>query len=274
MRPRTRVITVVAAAVLAAGATTALLLARPATSAPAASAPGTPSTAATPTAPASPAGTTPGGPVPPTPGGPAATTPGGPATRRPASTAPGGPAITRPGGPPTATPVGAAPLTAQGLTYVNRVWGDPKTELGVIVPVPNTWSMAKLSTFESRFTSPNQLWTLRLNGVLAKPQPRITSVAQQLAALKSTPGFQLISRTDGAGQATSPVFAGVTFQYTTLTYSYTDPARGTRLVLQRYVTIDNATSTGFELAASGRPQDLAALQTIATKATLGYVRLP
>jgi hypothetical protein len=157
---------------------------------------------------------------------------------------------------------------------VNRVWGDPKTELGVIVPIPSTWSVAKVSTFESRFTSPNKLWTLRLNGVLAKPQPRATYVTQKLAALQSTPDFRLVSRTDSAGKATSPVFAGLTFQYTTLTYTYTDPSRGTRLVLERFVTIDNATSTGFELSAAGRPEDLPALQSIALKATLGYVRLP
>lgn len=227
MRPRTRVITIAAAALLAAGATTALLLARPASSAPAASTPSTPT------------------------------------TQPPATTPPSSPATTP-----------QAPLTTKGLTYVNRVWGDPKTELGVIVPIPNTWSMAKVSTFESRFTSPKKLWTLRLNGVLTKPQPRATYVTQKLAALQSTPGFRLISRTDTTGKATSPVFAGLTFQYTTLTYTYTDPARGIRLVLDRYVTIDNATNTGFEVATSGRPQDLPALETIATKATLGYVRLP
>jgi hypothetical protein len=237
MRSRTRVITITAAALLAAGATTALLLVHPATSTPAASAPSTP------------------------------TSPSSPATAAP--TSPSAPATTKP-----PAPAQPAPLTTQGLTYVNRVWGDPKTELGVIVPIPNTWSMAKLSTFESRFTSPNKLWSLRLNGVLAKPQPRSAYAAQKLATLKSTPDFHLISQANSAGKATSPVFAGLTFQYTTLTYTYTDPARGTRLVLERFVTVDNATDTGFELATSGRPQDLAALQTITTKATLGYARLP
>lgn len=166
------------------------------------------------------------------------------------------------------------PLTVQGLAYVNRTWGDPKTELGVIVPIPSTWSMAKVSTFESRFTSPNKLWTLRLDGVLAKSQPRATYVAQKLAALKATPDFRLLSQTDSAGKATSSVFAGLSFQSTTLTYTYTDPARGTRLVLDRFVTIDKATDTGFEVATSGRPEDLAALRVITDKATLGYVRLP
>ncbi|MEV6284374.1 hypothetical protein [Kribbella sp. NPDC051770] len=175
--------------------------------------------------------------------------------------------------PSTAAPT-VPPLTTAGLTYTNRVWGDAKTELGVIVPVPSTWSMAKLSTFESRFTSPNKLWTLRLDGVLTKSQPRATYVAQKLAALRSTPGFRLLSQTDSSGKATSEVFAGLTFQHTTLTYTYTDPARGTRLVLDRFVTIDKATDTGFELSVSGRPEDQAALETIATKATLGYVRLP
>jgi hypothetical protein len=239
MRPRTRIITITAAAVLAAAATTALLLANPSSSSPAANAPSTPTP-------------------------PATTSPSEPAT-----TAPGGPPSSAPGD-PAATP----PLTTQGLTYTNRSWGDPKTELGVVVPIPTTWAMTKVSTFESRFTSPNTLWTLRLNGVLAKPQPRATYVTQKLAALQSTPDFRLISRTDNSGKATGPTFDGVTFQYTTLTYTYTDPTRGTRLVLDRYVTIDNATTTGFEIAASGRPEDLSALQTIATKATLGYVRIP
>ncbi|GAA1541314.1 hypothetical protein [Kribbella lupini] len=231
MRPRTRIVTITAAAVLAAGATTALLLANPSSSSPAAGSPSTP---------------------------PATTSPSGPTSASPATTSPSGP----------------APLTTQGLTYVNRTWGDPKTELGVIVPIPSTWSMTKVSTFESRFTSPNKLWNLRLNGVLAKPQPRATYVTQKLAALRSTPDFHLISRTHSAAKATSEVFAGVTFQYTTLTYTYTDPARGTRLVVDRFVTIDDATTTGFELAASGRPEDLPALRTITTKVTLGYVRLP
>ncbi|ONI67972.1 hypothetical protein BWI15_33470 [Kribbella sp. ALI-6-A] len=166
------------------------------------------------------------------------------------------------------------PLTTAGLSYAARPWGDPKTELGVIVPIPSTWTMTRLSTFESRFTSPNGLWTLRVNGVINEPQPRAAVVTKKLGELRTAPGFRLVSRVEGSVKAAGPVFAGLTFQQTTLTYTHTDPARGTRLVVNRFVTVDDATSTAFEVAAAGRPEDLAALQAITDKATAGYARVP
>jgi hypothetical protein len=166
------------------------------------------------------------------------------------------------------------PLTTAGLSYAVRSWGDPKTELGVLVPIPSTWTTTRLSTFESRFTSPNGLWTLRVNGVIGTPQPRAAVVTKRLGELRAAPDFRLVSHTEGSVKATNPVFAGVTFQQTTLTYTHTDPARGTRLVVNRFVTIDDATSTAFEVAAAGRPQDLPALRAITDKVTTGYARVP
>ncbi|WP_432943227.1 hypothetical protein ACQPXM_40170 [Kribbella sp. CA-253562] len=177
---------------------------------------------------------------------------------------------------PSAQPARRAepPLTTTGLSYAVRSWGDPKTELGVIVPIPSTWTTTRLSTFESRFTSPNGLWTLRVNGVIGTPQPRAAVVTKKLGELRAAPDFRLLSRTEGSVKAANPVFAGSTFHQTTLTYTHTDPARGTRLVVNRFVTIDDATSTAFEVAAAGRPQDLPALQAITDKVTTGYARVP
>jgi hypothetical protein len=191
------------------------------------------------------------------------------------------PDTTPPPGQPTSSPTPSPlarraepPLTTAGLSFAVRTWGDPKTELGVLVPIPSTWTTSLLSTFESRFTSPNGLWTLRVNGVISEPRPRAAVVTTKLSELRATPGFRLVSRTEGSVKATNPVFAGLTFQQTTLTYTHTDPARGTRLVVDRFVTVDNATSTAFEVAAAGRPQDLAALQAITAEATTGYARVP
>ena len=90
----------------------------------------------------------------------------------------------------------------------------------------------------------------------------------------STQDYKLISRVDGTTKATNPNFTGVVFHHTTLTYSYTDPVRGARLVVERFVSLDDIPHTMFELSAGGRPQDAAALAAITNKATEDFVRLP
>jgi hypothetical protein len=64
------------------------------------------------------------------------------------------------------------------------------------------------------------------------------------------------------------------FHHTTLTYSYTDPDRGPRLVVERFVSLNDIPHTLFQLAAGGRPQDAAALAAITNKATEDFVRIP
>ena len=195
---------------------------------------------------------------------------------------PGSP--TEPAGPgtPTQTPApvptpsaAQAPALAAGqVKYVRQIWGDPKTELGVGVLAPSDWRMVKLSTFEAQFTSANKLWLLRVNGVVTDELPLATAANKKLAVLQATPGFKLISRVTGTTKATSEVFTDTAFRHTTLTYTYTDPTRGTRVVVDRLVVFGGSTGAGFEISTAGRPEDLAGLNAITAKVTEDYFRLP
>ncbi|MEU4396639.1 hypothetical protein [Kribbella sp. NPDC023855] len=169
------------------------------------------------------------------------------------------------------SPVAGAPAPLQ---YEQRSWGDPKTELGMVIQAPNGWKMVKLSTFEVKFTSPDGQRNLRVNGA-PKDQPIKTAADAKYAVVSSsTPAFKLISREAGTTRATNPAFAGVVFHHQTLTYTYTDPARGRRLVVDRFVSADDLPHTLFEVSTGGRPQDAAALTAITAKATEDFIRLP
>lgn len=168
----------------------------------------------------------------------------------------------------------APPLTPAQLQYHQQTWGDPKTEVGIIIQAPKTWPMVKLSTFEVRFSSPNKLWNLRVNASASDLPVKTIADREQTVASSSTHDYRLISRVDGTTKATNPNFSGIVFDHTTLTYSYTDPDRGARLVVQRFVSLKDTPHTLFELAAGGRPQDAAALAAITNRATEDFVRLP
>jgi hypothetical protein len=168
----------------------------------------------------------------------------------------------------------AAALTPAQVTYQHQSWGDPKTEVGVVILAPKGWSMVKLSTFEVRFSSPNKLWNLRVNAGASDLPVKTIADREQTHTGSSTQDYKLISRVDGTTKATNPNFTGVVFHHTTLTYSYTDPVRGARLVVERFVSLDDIPHTLFELSAGGRPQDAAALAAITNKATEDFIRLP
>lgn len=160
------------------------------------------------------------------------------------------------------------------LKYQHQSWGDPKTELGMVILAPQGWKMVKLSTFEVKFTSPNGRWNLRVNG-LPKDRPIKTGSDDKYALTSSsTEDFRLVSRETGTTRATNPSFAGMVFHHRTLTYTYTDPTRGRRLVVDRFVSLDDTSHTLFEVNAGGRPQDAAALAAITAKATEDFIRLP
>lgn len=164
-------------------------------------------------------------------------------------------------------------LTPAQVKYVHQSWGDPKTELGVVILAPKGWNMVKLSTFEAKFTSSSKLWNLRVNGVYQGETPVAKVVAQKKAALQGVKGYQLISQTNGSMKATNPSFEGVVFHYTTLVYSYTDGST-TRLVVDRFTNAFGENTTDLELSAGGRPQDRPGLEAVVNTATRDYVRLP
>lgn len=182
------------------------------------------------------------------------------------------PGATYPGS--TEQPGASVPaLTPAQVKYEHKCWGDPKTEVGVVVWAPKGWKMVKLSTFEAKFTSANNLWNVRVNAS-APDKPLQTMADTKVAVLQRTTGFHLISRVNGTTKATNPNFTGITFHHTTLTYSYTDSAHGTRLVVDRFVAVDDTTHALFEISTGGRPQDRAALTAITAKVTEDFIRLP
>jgi hypothetical protein len=172
------------------------------------------------------------------------------------------------------TTVSAPALTPAQVKYQQQSWGDPKTEVGIIILAPKGWKMVKLSTFEVKFTSPNKLWTLRVNGSTPDEPVRQLADERYEVTKASSPDYKLISRVDGTTKATNPNFAGVVFHHTTLTYSYTDELGHDRLVVNRFVGLDNAAHTFYETSAAGRLQDAAALSAITEKATADFIRLP
>jgi hypothetical protein len=98
-------------------------------------------------------------------------------------------------------------------------------------------------------------------------------VAKKKAALQGVKGYKLLAQTNGSTKATNPNFEGVTFHYTTLTYTYTDGAI-TRLVVDRFTDAFGVNTTDIEMSAGGRPQDRAGLESVVNTATRDYVRLP
>ncbi len=165
-------------------------------------------------------------------------------------------------------------LKVAQVKYDHQTWGDPKTEVGIVIWAPKGWKKVKLSTLEVKLTSPNGRWNLRVDGT-GKDQPIKTASDDKYALTSSsTEDFKLVSRETGTTRATNQVFAGMVFRHRTLTYTYTDPVRGRRLVVDRFVSLDDATHTLFEVTAGGRPQDAAALAAITAKATEDFIRLP
>ena len=191
------------------------------------------------------------------------------------STKPGTEPSTAPNSKPSTGPTPAVPaLTPAQVHYAQQGWGDPATELGVIILAPKTWSMVKLSTFEVRFSSPNKLWNLRVNANASDLPVKLLTDRKLTLASTASADFRLISRVDGITKATNPNFTGIVFHHTTFTYTYTDPSRGPRLVVDRLVSVNDARHTLFEVVAGGRPQDAPGLTAITATATRDFIRLP
>jgi hypothetical protein len=165
-------------------------------------------------------------------------------------------------------------LTPARLTYASRFWGDPTTELGIVIDVPKGWTQVKLHAFESKFTSPNKLWNVRIDGIRSSSQSLTAAANAKLAALQATPGLKVLSLVNGQTIATGHRYEGTVFHHTTLTYTYTDGARGKRLVVDRWVNIYGGSTADVEISTGGRLQDTAGLNAITARATRTYVRLP
>ncbi|MFI5710045.1 hypothetical protein [Kribbella sp. NPDC051620] len=172
-------------------------------------------------------------------------------------------------------PVDKVPaLQAAQVRYERQSWDDPTVRAYISIFAPAGWKMVKLSPLEAKFTSPNGLWNLRLNAV--EPDQLVKAAADNRYAVinASVEDFHLISRTVGSTRATNSNYQGTVFHHQTLTYTYTDPSRGPRLVIDRLVSLGTNLHVLFEATAGGRPQDAAALAAVTAKATENFVRLP
>lgn len=160
------------------------------------------------------------------------------------------------------------------VQYQHQSWGDPKTKVEIAIWAPKDWKRVKLSALEVKFTSPDGLRNLRVDAA-ANNQPLKAAEDDKFKLTSaSSKNFELVSRTTGTTRATNPNFQGMVFHHSTLTYTYTDRTRGSRLVVDRFVSLNDTTHTLFEISTGGRPQDAAALNAITTKATEDFSRLP
>lgn len=163
-----------------------------------------------------------------------------------------------------------APLTPAQLTYASRSWGDPATEVGIVVSVPKDWNQTRLALWEAKFTSPNKLWNVRIAAGLSGNQSLNAAAAAKVAALRATPGYRFISQAYGQSAGAEDTV----LRHVTLTYSYTDATRGNRLVINRWINVYSGSGADVEISTGGRPQDQAGLAAVTAEATRTQVRLP
>ncbi|MEV6416234.1 hypothetical protein [Kribbella sp. NPDC051718] len=165
-------------------------------------------------------------------------------------------------------------LKAAQLQYEHQSWGDPTTEVNMTIWAPKGWKKVKLTPLEAKFTSPNGLWNLRVNATQTDQLLKAATDNRYALIKASVEDFHLISRTTGSIRATNVNYQSMVFHHQTLTYTYTDPTRGPRLVIDRFVSLGTNPHPLFETTTGGRPQDAAALAAVTTKATEDFIRLP
>jgi hypothetical protein len=135
--------------------------------------------------------------------------------------------------------------------------------------VPKGWPRVKLADFHAKFNGGKGLWTLRVDCRLRGDKTQAAVINTKIATLKqSVRNFRVLSIVDGTTRATVGRMAGTLFRTKTMTYTYTDGARGTRLVIDRYFAdYGPSYKARVEIAAAGRPQDLTGLHAALARAT-------
>ncbi|WP_328990255.1 hypothetical protein OG394_28860 [Kribbella sp. NBC_01245] len=167
--------------------------------------------------------------------------------------------------------VGKGSLDAGKLAYHRKCWGvkpSPGHGCEVSAVVPKAWKLTKLSTYHARFDDSSRTWMLRIDGNLPGTKSTSAAALAKQRALRGTPGLKVISRVSAKVRSDLPDHS--VMAVTTLTYSYTDGARGTRLVTTRYVAPYEqgaANHAYIEITAAGGTKDKAGLQALVTKAT-------
>jgi hypothetical protein len=146
---------------------------------------------------------------------------------------------------PPSTPACAGCLQPDSLQYVVQNFGtddDP-----VSAEVPTGWKSAQGGT-RPKFLDPTGVWQIRFDTRGSKQTPD-QLVAGRAHSIDER-NLKVLSRDDG-----------------TLVYTYTDQARGPRMGLSRWISLDDGKTSAVEITVGGRPQDEAALRAVLQHAT-------
>ncbi|WP_371405653.1 hypothetical protein OHA10_08700 [Kribbella sp. NBC_00662] len=156
-------------------------------------------------------------------------------------------------------------LQRGSLSYAFKCWGHVGN-CNVAVHAPKGWKFTKLSTTEAKFADSSNTWMLRVDGGLNGKVSTTTAANQRVKALHGVRGLKIVSRAHGTVKSTAAGMSSTA--YTSLTYTYTDGARGKRLVSTRFLDIyGNGRHAYIEVTVAGRPQDQAGLNSLMAEAT-------
>ncbi len=146
---------------------------------------------------------------------------------------------------PSSTPSRGDGLQADGLQYVVQNFGtddDP-----VSSEVPTGWKSAQSGT-RPKFVDSTGVWQIRFDTRGSKQTPD-QLVANRARSIDES-GLKVLSRDNG-----------------TLVYTYVDKARGPRMGLSRWISLDDGKTSAVEITVGGRPQDEAGLRAVLQQAT-------
>ncbi|MFC0627353.1 hypothetical protein [Kribbella deserti] len=160
-----------------------------------------------------------------------------------------------------------APLKV--TAFQRHLWGQ-LDYYSVSTDAPKGWRKTQLDVGMARFTSPNKLWNLRVDGDLEGRDPRTFNAAinAKIKALRGTKNFRVLSIVDGS---TKSLQYGGYYPTKTMTYTYTDASGAKRLVIHRvFNPIGHHRVTEGEISAGGRVTDHVGLHKVVDRATGAY----
>ncbi|WP_432886419.1 hypothetical protein ACQPYH_03480 [Kribbella sp. CA-245084] len=146
---------------------------------------------------------------------------------------------------PPSTPACAGCLAPGSLQYIVQDFGtddDP-----VSAEVPAGWKSAQDGT-RPKFLDPTGVWQVRFDTRGSKQTPDQLVAGREHSIDEHN--LKVLSRDNG-----------------TLVYTYTDQARGPRMGLSRWISLDGGKTSAVEITVGGRPQDEAGLRAVLQQAT-------
>ena len=141
---------------------------------------------------------------------------------------------------PSSTPSRGDGLQADGLQYVVQNFGTDNDP--VSAEVPAGWKSAQSGT-RPKFLDPTGVWQIRFDTRGSKQTP--DQLVKNRERSIDEKDLQVMSRDNGL-----------------LVYTYVDKARGPRMGLSRWISLDGGKTSAVEITVGGRPQDEAGLRAV------------